>query len=198
MSKRSRISPRRSSRLPTKGVWHLSRRAESTRDKLLRSFVSLVLDRGYEQLSVYEVVTLAGVGRSTFYTHFRGLRELLEVSLERPCIGLAASVHLRASPSDLIPLLDHFRAQSRTNSVFFRDPIRSIWSRCLARAIAVAVRGDPSRYQHRPVIPRELLAPVLAELQLAIINRWVTSRPSVSAEAIASALSASTHRLITG
>ena len=181
-----------------KRVRHFSRRGERTRDRLLGSLIELVLDQGYEHLSVHEVVTVAGVARSTFYTHFRGLLELLEVSLERPCMALAASVRLRASPSDLVPLLIHFRAQSRSNSVFFRDPIRSIWSRCLARAIAVAVRGDPSRPQHRPVIPHELLAPVLAELQLAIINRWVTSRPAVSAEAIAVALSASTQRLITG
>jgi len=41
-----------------------------------------------------------------------------------------------------------------------------------------------------------MLAPVLAELQLAIICRWLTKAPSLGAEAIALALTASAQRIV--
>jgi AcrR family transcriptional regulator len=164
--------------------------------KLVRAFAELALSRGYEQLTPGDVAARAGVGRSTLYTHFTGLPRILEASLDRPCATLAASILASALADELVPLLRHFHSQRYHNAVFFRDPIRSVWSACLARAIAAKLRGTPNGHPGRPCIPREMLAPVLAEMQLAIICRWLTQAPSLSAEVVALALTASAQRII--
>ncbi len=44
--------------------------------RLREAFVSLVRERGYPAVTIREVVQRAGVGRSTFYTHYGDLDEL--------------------------------------------------------------------------------------------------------------------------
>ena len=144
-----------------------------------------------------DVAALAGVGRSTAYSHFRGTVQLLDATLAVPCAGLAAFVG-RRDLAELVPLLSHFQEQWHRNPTFFRDPILSLFSQRLARTIATSLRNDPDRHRHRYSLPREMLAPVLAELQLAIVRRWLEGHPVVRAEVIATTLRASAHRLVFG
>jgi AcrR family transcriptional regulator len=53
------------------------RRVQRTHKLLLDAFISLILERGYNAVTIGDVVQRAGVGRSTFYTHFADLEELL-------------------------------------------------------------------------------------------------------------------------
>ena len=53
------------------------RRVQRTHKRLLDAFISLILERGYNAVTIRDVVRRAGVGRSTFYTHFADLEELL-------------------------------------------------------------------------------------------------------------------------
>jgi AcrR family transcriptional regulator len=173
-------------------------RSQRTRDKLLNAFAQLVVTRGYLRVCPNDIAKRAGVGRSTLYTHFSGLRPLLEASLERPCRTLAGAVRVKAAASDLLPLLNHFREQAHPNAAFFADPSRSLWSSCLARAIVTSLRHDPDRLRHRPAMPRHLLGSVLADLQLAIIARWLAAPAGISAETIATTLTATSRRLVMG
>ena len=47
------------------------RRVRRTRRILREALVALVIERGYERITVQDVLDRADVGRSTFYTHFR-------------------------------------------------------------------------------------------------------------------------------
>jgi AcrR family transcriptional regulator len=53
------------------------RRVQRTRRLLHEAFISLILERGYDAVTIRDVVQRAGVGRSTFYTHFADLEEVL-------------------------------------------------------------------------------------------------------------------------
>jgi AcrR family transcriptional regulator len=53
------------------------RRVQRTRRLLHEAFISLILERGYDAVTIRDVVRRAGVGRSTFYTHFADLEEVL-------------------------------------------------------------------------------------------------------------------------
>ena len=50
-------------------------------EKILHAFRDLVLERPYDDISVTDVVRLAGIGRSTFYEHYAGKRSLLIASM---------------------------------------------------------------------------------------------------------------------
>lgn len=51
-------------------------RVQRTDQRLRDAFILLVHERGYEAVTIRDVVQRAGVGRSTFYTHFGDLEEL--------------------------------------------------------------------------------------------------------------------------
>jgi AcrR family transcriptional regulator len=63
------------------------RRVTRTRKLLQEALIELILEKGYESLTVQEILERAGVGRSTFYAHFRDKDELLMSGFE----------HMRAS-----------------------------------------------------------------------------------------------------
>src|SRR5258705_12452313 len=53
------------------------RRVRRTRNGLAEAFLSLVIERGYDRVTVQNILDRADVGRSTFYTHFRDKESLL-------------------------------------------------------------------------------------------------------------------------
>jgi AcrR family transcriptional regulator len=55
------------------------RRVRRTRRILREALVSLILDKGYDRITVQDILDRADVGRSTFYAHYRD-REALLVS----------------------------------------------------------------------------------------------------------------------
>lgn len=60
----------------------LDRRVQRTRQSLREALLSLMRERGYEGLSVQDVLDRANVGRSTFYAHFDSKDDLLVSGLE--------------------------------------------------------------------------------------------------------------------
>ncbi|MBV8146062.1 MAG: TetR/AcrR family transcriptional regulator [Gammaproteobacteria bacterium] len=169
-------------------------RSERTRRALLSAFIELVLARGYEAVTVGDIAARAKVGRSTFYLHYAGKEALLRESLRYPCSGLIACVGGDATAQGLTPLLEHFRAQRRINHVFFEHPLRPLWVRSLAALIEhrLAVIGGA------PLVPRSLLALLLAETQIALITHWLSATVPVKAESVAQALIVNTRALLGG
>ena len=54
----------------------VDRRVQRTRHLLQEALVALILEKGYEAVTVQDLIDRADVGRSTFYTHFRDKEEL--------------------------------------------------------------------------------------------------------------------------
>jgi AcrR family transcriptional regulator len=71
------------------------RRIQRTRQLLLSSLLELILEKGYETITVQDIIDRANVGRSTFYSHFQDKEHLLLSGSER-----------------LGDLLEEFRARS--------------------------------------------------------------------------------------
>jgi AcrR family transcriptional regulator len=55
----------------------VDRRVARTRRLLAEALLALILDRGYDRITVQDILDRADVGRSTFYTHFRDKQALL-------------------------------------------------------------------------------------------------------------------------
>jgi AcrR family transcriptional regulator len=53
------------------------RRIARTRQLLLGSLIELILEKGYETITVQDIIDRANVGRSTFYSHFQDKEHLL-------------------------------------------------------------------------------------------------------------------------
>lgn len=165
------------------------RRIERTRKALLAAFAEIFLTEGYAALTVDAIARRADVGRSTFYTHFHGVEDLLLHSLERPSALFASLVRGDIAPDKLVPLLEHFQEQRRLNRVVFDAPVRDIWIKCLARLIERELA--PRRL--KPSLPLPMIAAHIAQSQIALVAAWILSWQQAKAQRIAEALVATTN-----
>ena len=163
---------------------------------LLSVFRELVLSRGYTAVTVGDIIRHANIGRSTFYLHFSSKLNLLRHSLDGHCTTLAGCVDADVAPEHLVPLLGHYREQRHRNSIFFEDPIRSIWVQRLAHLIEQKLREHPSPPRERNSLPRSLVAWTIAEMQIAMIIYWLRSAGSVTLERLAAAILSNTRALL--
>jgi AcrR family transcriptional regulator len=60
----------------------VDRRVQRTRQLLLDALLMLIRERGFESLSVQDIIDRANVGRATFYAHFENKEDLLLSGLE--------------------------------------------------------------------------------------------------------------------
>lgn len=67
------------------------RRVQRTRQLLQGALLSLIQEKGFEGLSVQEIIDRANVGRATFYAHFDNKEDLLASGID----GLRASLKER-------------------------------------------------------------------------------------------------------
>lgn len=91
------------------------RRVQRTHRMLSEALIELVLERGWDSVSVQDVCERADVGRSTFYTHFADKEDLLVGGLH----GLGRFLRAQAAATSDKPLafvrglIDHVDEQRR-------------------------------------------------------------------------------------
>jgi AcrR family transcriptional regulator len=79
-----------------------------SRDLLFQALIALILEKGYDRITVQEIIDRADVGRTTFYSHYRskdelllsateGLRSLLEQALASTSTSSAPAPILQAA-----------------------------------------------------------------------------------------------------
>lgn len=61
----------------------IDRRVQRTRTALYDALVQLIREKDYDAISVEDILEVANVGRSTFYSHFTSKDDLLARSLDR-------------------------------------------------------------------------------------------------------------------
>jgi AcrR family transcriptional regulator len=71
-----------SAKKQTKGPTKADRRVLRTRDILGDALVELMHEKSFDEITVQQVLDRAGVGRSTFYTHYRDKDDLFLSDLE--------------------------------------------------------------------------------------------------------------------
>lgn len=119
------------------------RRIRRTQEALRRALFELILDRGFEAVTVSEIAERADVGRSTFYKHYADKEDLLQGAMEGLKLHLEARVEAARGRSAgghpalafCLPMLEHaaahkelFGAMSgRRGGVLVQDFAHDIW-----------------------------------------------------------------------
>ena len=159
----------------------------------MMAFVGEVLSRGYEDVSVEDIVKRANIGRSTFYMHYKSKEELLRESISRPSMVLSLIVGGDVTVEMLVPQLLHFLEQRQRNGTFFRDPVRRLWAKRLGEMIEPRLVKIARQTHAQPSLPLAFIAVQLAEAQIALVTNWLTDKPALKPEAVASAMIAATQ-----
>src|SRR5260370_13562381 len=80
----------------------IDRRVARTRAMLQKAHISLILEKGYEAVTVEDICDAANVGRSTFYAHYTGKDDLRRSGLENlRRLLVDRQKHALATPGDI-------------------------------------------------------------------------------------------------
>jgi len=112
------------------------RRVQRTRRLLGAALIELMQERGYDAITVQDVIDQADVGRSTFYTHFRDKEDLLASSFDdlRRWLRAERVAHAGARPLTFARgVIDHAFEEQRL--------FRAIVGRQSGRAVEKLFRG---------------------------------------------------------
>lgn len=58
-------------------------RSERTKEKIIKSFITLLGSKGYEKIAINEIAAMANINRVTFYTHYKDKESLLNDIIDR-------------------------------------------------------------------------------------------------------------------
>jgi AcrR family transcriptional regulator len=154
----------------------IDRRVARTRAQLHRAHIALLLEKGYEAMTVEDICAAANVGRSTFYAHYPnkealhrgGLDHLRqELTSRRPDHGAAGIGPLAFS----LPMFEHARehldlyraiAGGRAGTMAMEE-IRQILADIVRGALS-ASEGPGGNAAHREIVVRYLVGAYLAVL----------------------------------
>jgi len=175
------------------------RRVQRTRELLQKALMELMSERGYDEITIQEIVDRANVGRTTFYVHFSSKDELLMscheviinelriapihplsreelLSSETPRGMAAAYRHLLDARAQLYPIF-----QGKDSLLILRR-IRD-WS---AQEIGANLRAIFAEADS--AVPIDMLASYLAGAQIALVQWWLEKRQPYTPEIVAQTL----------
>jgi AcrR family transcriptional regulator len=172
------------------------RRTARTHAALMQAFIGLLLEEGYDAVTVERVCEKADIGRSTFYMHFAGKDDILRDAMKNPSSVLASLVTAQYAPAEIVPPLEHFREQKTRNAMFFTWPIKPIWVTCLAELVEQQLK-TPAFRGRTPRVPLALIALGIAEAQIGLIAHWLRrSGTQAKTLAVAETLVATTTAMV--
>lgn len=158
----------------------LDRRVRRTRELILEAFVGLVLDRRYDQIRTAEVIAAAGVGRSTFYEHFRSKEEVLLAAVEPILLPIANAAAGRGAKAHVRSMLDHVWERRTVGRVVLDSRAFVPIQRKLAAMIEARIENDDEGG-----VPPAVLAMSAAAGQLAMLRMWIGGEAACSSDTLA-------------
>ena len=161
----------------------IDRRVARTRGMLHQALLSLILEKGYEAISVEDICSRANVGRSTFYAHFTskedlkrsGLEHLRRELLERHR-SASASGEAGARPLGFsLPMFEHARAHMHLYRALMGSKGGAIALDTIRQTLCEFVRGELVATQSNDAtdVPRELVVQHIVGAYMAVLTWWL-------------------------
>lgn len=153
-------------------------RARRSRDELAWALIALMREHDYDDISVQDICTRAGLGRSTFYAHFADKDDMFirHVVVFADWMGtrLAWDARLESYRFDLAYLLEHVREMRPVFLSLARsrriELITRVWQNGFATGFAERIRSVRAGEPH--AMPAELLAQHIAGTVMNLLLWW--------------------------
>ena len=94
-------------------------RVRRTRMQLGTAFLNLILEKPVREVTVQDVLDRSGVGRSTFYLHYRDMDDLLLSQLEMFCESMSTALSNQKDKSHrVVPVAELFAHIGNQNKLY--------------------------------------------------------------------------------
>ncbi len=164
------------------------RRSQRTQHLINDAMLALLFEKHYDAITVQDILDRAGIGRSTFYTHFFDKEDVLTSIAEQMLDMFGKQLAQRQEKGALIPILElfehvqqheqYFRAmlQGHTAEVFW-EAAQTAFSKTVEQALSTVYAENAS-----PAISREVIAQYLTGAILALLKWWLEAEMPYSPE----------------
>ncbi|WP_181449363.1 TetR/AcrR family transcriptional regulator [Nonomuraea aridisoli] len=157
------------------------RRVRRTRRLVQEALVALILEKGYDAVTVTDVIERADVGRSTFYSHFTDKQDVLLSNLDEHGFLRPAP---EAGPCGLfafsLPMFAHAREQERlVRALLGRrggGPLLAHGERLLAEIVGRELLAAGAR----PSAALDLLVVCVTGAYMGLLRAWVDGETAAS------------------
>lgn len=86
----------------------IDRRIQKSKKHLSDAFIALILEKGYDAVTIQDIIDRANVGRSTFYAHFESKEQLLFSGHQQLSDALLGSMNEKSKDGiDFLMLYNH-------------------------------------------------------------------------------------------
>lgn len=171
------------------------RRVEKTKQALFEALVELMIEKGYEAITIADVAERANVGRSTFYAHYADKDDLLQESLRGLRHHLTTAKPLRQKPDDPVhpalafslPMLLHVQEARELFCALVGKqqgaPVQAQLHVMLTDLVRETLETQAMPTAQPPVLAAEAVVGAF----LAVATWWMNGQQQLSAEEVDSA-----------
>ncbi len=161
------------------------RRVRRTHQLLIDALLALIVERGYEALSVQDILDRADVGRSTFYAHFRDKDDLLHAAFGRLRSVLALPA-VGAAPANLatlsLSLFRHSDAHRALYQAMVGRPSGALLTRTLHTLLSEHVRAHLAQRGSDLPVPAEVAVAYYVSALIGLLTWWLDAPRGYSPE----------------
>ncbi len=166
------------------------RRVQRTRKLLQDALIALILEKGYEAVTVQDIIDRANVGRSTFYAHFIDKQQLLLSGLEHLRV-FPAPQHSGEAASDerglsfSLAMFEHAQSYRRVYRALVGKQSGVVVRQHIQQLLTGLVRDELAALTQRgraAPIPLEIVVQYTASAFLALLTWWADDEGSYTAE----------------
>jgi AcrR family transcriptional regulator len=169
----------------------VDRRVRRTRELLRRALVELILQKGYDRITVQDIIDRADIGRSTFYAHYTDKDDLLLSGLEELCAAFEEHMERhfasRAEPNPVLAVFQHADRQRDLYTALAGKRGAEVMRAGLRRRIKeVIARRMPEILPDRDgALPTEVTLEFLLTSLLGLLVWWLDDDVPYTAEQMA-------------
>ncbi len=172
------------------------RRRQQTRKQLIDTTLKLVLEKGYDAITIQDITDRADLGRGTFYIHFKDKSDVVWEAIQDIMREIEQGAHRefdRRMPQVEYYALRNIFQHGRNNRDLYRVAFSKQGSAMLAwrmqdllaKILLYDIQHEPNAGKSEFGVPDEMLAQMLTGLITRVLSWWLESPKKYSVEEMA-------------
>jgi len=173
----------------------VDRRVQRTRQLLNNALIMLIVEKGYDSITVQNIIDQANLGRSTFYAHYQGKEDLLLKSMEELVHSLIWGVENPPTEEEgnekshrilsALPLFRHTHEQHRLYKAMVGGRGIDVVIKTIQNHLSEHIQEQIERLLpdgQTPLVPPPVMANYLAGALLTLLTWWLDNEMLYSPE----------------
>jgi AcrR family transcriptional regulator len=167
----------------------MDRRAARTRKALHAALMSLILRKGYDAITVQDIIDEADVGRSTFYSHYTGRDDLLRSGFQMLRAELAEAQRA-AGAKPVVPgseplgfslaMFEHAGEYRHAYNALVSGRGGAIAVSEISRILSEIVKDELRDMQENEAVPQEVRIQFTVGAFITVLTWWLERRPKLA------------------